>query len=173
MLAACHDRVRRSLALLLRLREHVALNGADERAREAAADVLRYFTLAAPAHHEDEERHVVPALRALGDERSLSTAQRLLDEHGVIRDAWAALQPLLEQVALGRTPARSEFDTASQRFADLHDGHLLLEESIAFPSAEAYVAGQGAPAIAAVGAEMAARRMTGATAVRRPRADFS
>ena len=67
MLSACHDRVRRSLALLGRLCEHVEVHGTDAQACQAAADVLRYFSLAAPAHHEDEERHVVPALYARGD----------------------------------------------------------------------------------------------------------
>src|SRR5262245_29342125 len=93
MLSACHDRVRRSLSLLQRLVEHVQGHGADQRAREAARDVLRYFNVAAPAHHEDEERHVVPALRASGDPEAIAAAQKLLDEHEAIRKAWAELQP--------------------------------------------------------------------------------
>src|SRR5689334_2494815 len=64
MLHACHERVRRSLRLLQRLVAHAQVHGADAQVREAAADVLRYFDLAAPAHHEDEERHLVPRLQA-------------------------------------------------------------------------------------------------------------
>ena len=48
MLEACHERVERSLGLLLRLAEHLVSHGADEQARDAARDVLRYFDLAAP-----------------------------------------------------------------------------------------------------------------------------
>jgi hypothetical protein len=46
LLAGCHDRVRRSLALLQRLVEHVRAHGADAQARSAADDVLRYFDIA-------------------------------------------------------------------------------------------------------------------------------
>ncbi|RYF75253.1 MAG: hemerythrin domain-containing protein, partial [Comamonadaceae bacterium] len=60
MLEACHERVQRTLALLGRLRGHVQAHGADEPARQAARDVLRYFDIAAPLHHEDEELHVFP-----------------------------------------------------------------------------------------------------------------
>ena len=56
MLEACHERVQRSLALLARLIAHVDAHGHDEKSRSAAHDVLRYFELAAPHHHEDEEQ---------------------------------------------------------------------------------------------------------------------
>ena len=68
MLSACHERVQRSLALLQRLQDHLASHGADPQARDAARDVMRYFDIAAPAHHEDEERHVLPVLRAQGED---------------------------------------------------------------------------------------------------------
>jgi hypothetical protein len=42
MLEACHDRVRRSLALLGRLIEHIDRHGHDDKSRGAASDVLRY-----------------------------------------------------------------------------------------------------------------------------------
>ena len=71
MLEACHERVQRSLALLQRLVDHVDRNGHDADSRSAARDVLRYFDIAGPHHHEDEERHVFPPLQqhadALGD----------------------------------------------------------------------------------------------------------
>ena len=66
MLDACHDRVRRSLDLLRRLRDYLRGHGhgCDDSARQAARDVLRYFDIAAPLHHEDEELHVFPPLLA-------------------------------------------------------------------------------------------------------------
>lgn len=60
MLEACHERVQRTLGLLGRLREHVRKQGVDNDARQAARDVLRYFDIAAPLHHQDEELHVFP-----------------------------------------------------------------------------------------------------------------
>lgn len=78
MLLACHERVQRSLDLLLRLQAHVARHGADDEARDAARDVLRYFDIAGPHHHQDEEQHVLPRLRAAGQ---AALAQRLAADH--------------------------------------------------------------------------------------------
>lgn len=158
MLTACHDRVRRSLALLGRLCQHMASHGADSQARQAAADVLRYFSLAAPAHHEDEERHVVPALQARGDVASLRAAQRLLDDHAAIRAGWARLAPLLHGASAGEAPPQAALEAAARQFIDVHDGHLMLEDELAFPAAAEQIARQGEPAIEAMGREMAGRR---------------
>ena len=74
MLEACHDRVRRSLALLRRIVDHVDAHGHDAASRSAVADVLRYFDLAGPHHHEDEEEDLFPAL--------IEKARRLSGQHG-------------------------------------------------------------------------------------------
>ena len=71
MLDACHERVERMLRLLHKLRAHLQASGWDAQATEAARDVLRYFNEAAPRHHEDEERHVFPAVLAAPDAPAL------------------------------------------------------------------------------------------------------
>lgn len=71
MLDACHERVGRMLRLLHKLRAHLQASGWDAQAAEAARDVLRYFNEAAPRHHEDEERHVFPAVLAAPDAPAL------------------------------------------------------------------------------------------------------
>lgn len=157
MLAACHDRVRRSLQLLQRLVEHLQTSGADAMAQDAARDVLRYFTLAAPAHHEDEERHLVPLLLAAGEPRARDAALRMLDDHAEIRSAWQTLDPLLQGVAAGTLPDLAELRAAAERFCDLHRDHLRLEDEFAFPEAQGRI-GADAQAMAAMGEEMAARR---------------
>ena len=82
MLDACHDRVRRSLDLLERLRAYLQDKGCDDSARQAARDVLRYFDIAAPLHHEDEELHVFPPLLAQGgDERLAALVRQLQRDH--------------------------------------------------------------------------------------------
>ena len=158
MLSACHDRVRRSLALLGRLCDHLARNGVDVQARHAAADVLRYFSIAAPAHHEDEERHIVPALQARGDEASLRSAQRMLDDHFAIRTGWARLAPLLHGVNAGDAPQDAALEAAAREFIAMHDDHLMLEDELAFPAAAEQIAGEGSQAVDAMGREMAGRR---------------
>lgn len=77
MLEACHERVQRTLALLQRLRAHVLEHGADVPAQQAARDVLRYFDIAAPLHHEDEELHVFPLLLAQGSPDVAALVRRL------------------------------------------------------------------------------------------------
>src|SRR3954469_13803016 len=88
MLRACHERVERMLALLQRLREHMRTQGADEQARQAARDVMRYFDTAAPQHHLDEELHVFPALLALGDEVVSQLVRRLQQDHVQMEAQW-------------------------------------------------------------------------------------
>ena len=62
MLQACHERIEAQLALLARLRTHLAEHGVDQAAQEAIAGIQRYFTLAAPLHHQDEEEDLFPAM---------------------------------------------------------------------------------------------------------------
>jgi hemerythrin-like domain-containing protein len=160
MLEGCHERVARMLGLLGRLETHLREQGADVQARQAAADVLRYFDIAAPAHHEDEERHVLPELRADGRPEWLALAARLHDEHERMSTAWGALRPALAALAEGRWPdtGAAQQDEAFDRwraFAALYDGHIEAEHGVAFPAAAARL---DAGRRAAMGAEMAARR---------------
>src|SRR5688572_13964647 len=91
MLEACHERVRRSLDLLRRLVEHLQTVGHDADARSAAHDVWRYFEMAAPAHHADEERHVLPRLRATGELWLTDVARRLQADHDALDGVWQQL----------------------------------------------------------------------------------
>lgn len=153
MLAACHERVRRSLDLLQRLRAHVARHGVDEQARGASADVLRYFDLAGPAHHEDEERHVLPRLRSAG---MTELAARLQADHAEMARLWALLRQPLQAWAAG-DPAELPGDIL-QSYIDLYATHMPLEEERAFPAAAADL---GDDALKSMGNEMAARRQGG------------
>lgn len=157
MLSACHDRVRRSLALLGRLVEHVAAQGHDEASRSAARDVLRYFDLAAPHHHEDEERHVFPALLARGDAALAADIARLQADHLRMAALWQALRPRLQAWAEATAPAPGDAPVraAADAFRAIYADHLELEDQRVFPAAHAAV---DAATQAAMGAEMAARR---------------
>ncbi len=160
LLDACHERVRRSLALLERLGAHLCAHGADAAARGAAQDVLRYFGQAAPAHHEDEERHVLPLLQASGDAELQALARRLLDDHAGIRRAWSALEAQLQALVAGAPVEADSMLAAAADFVRAHDGHLEREDGLAFPAAARLLAAQPGPAqhLAAMGREMAARR---------------
>ncbi|MEK8049238.1 hemerythrin domain-containing protein [Ideonella sp. DXS22W] len=157
MLTACHERVARTLALLGRLLAHWHQNGADEASRSAAADVWRYFEIAAPQHHLDEERHLVPRLQASADPALQAAAARLLADHALFRDLWSRLGPALQALRDGAEPAPGWVDDA-RAFIDRHqgpDGHLALEDGLVFPAARQAMPEADWPAM---GAEMAARR---------------
>lgn len=160
LLAGCHDRVRRSLALLQRLAAHVAGNGIDAPARSAAHDVLRYFDLAAPLHHQDEERHIVPRLQASADPALQAAAVQMLAEHGRIEALWQALrlelQALIDAVDGPHTgPAQARLQTLADAFVAVHQPHLALEDGLVFPSVADLV---DAAERQTMGAEMAQRR---------------
>jgi hemerythrin-like domain-containing protein len=114
---------------------------------------MRYFDRAAPAHHEDEERHVLPRLRALG---LAALADRLHAEHAAMSAAWQALLPSLLLVAdRQRPPSVNTLAAAWADFARLYAGHLAAEDELAFPAA---MESLDAAVLQAIGAEMAARR---------------
>lgn len=158
MLHACHGRVQRTLALLQRLGEHLATHGsedADGQARDAAADVQRYFDLAAPLHHDDEERHVFPALRAAGQ---AALADALHAEHGQMALLWPGIRADLQAVQAGHAPQGPALAAARRRwaeFAALYARHIQAEEAQAYPGARSRL---GLPEQAAMGRDMARRR---------------
>lgn len=157
MLDACHDRVRRSLDLLERLRAYLQDKGCDDSARQAARDVLRYFDIAAPLHHEDEELHVFPPLLAQGgDERLAALVRQLQRDHVRMAERWAEARQPLEQLAQGALQAFAPaHEAVLDRFADCYADHLRHEDDSIYPAARALL---DMDAQQAMGREMAVRR---------------
>jgi len=144
------------------------VHGCDEQARGAAGDVLRYFDIAAPAHHLDEERHVFPVLERSGDPQLGAVAQRLRADHLQITAAWADLRAVLQQVAASDAVVPDALPALAQGFIDLHSEHLRLEDDCAFVQARAAVDAQ---TLARMGQEMAQRRGVAPTPAQRQSAD--
>ena len=156
MLHACHERMQRMLALLQRLRDHMRKHGADDQARDAARDVMRYFDMAAPQHHQDEELHVFPPLLAKGDPATLDLVCRLQQDHLQMEARWVVARRVLAAVAAGRLPALAGADeVALDAFASLYADHIAAEEQVAYPAASALLDADG---LAAMGREMSGRR---------------
>jgi hemerythrin-like domain-containing protein len=160
MLQACHERVERMLRLLQRLRAHLRSVGCDEQARQAARDIMRYFDQAAPAHHEDEERHVFPALRAAGE--LAETVDRLQREHREMSSLWLRVRELLARVegaeaANGGTwqPFSADEEGVLVHYAALYEWHLAAENELVYPAAALRL---NAAEQAAMGEEMSVRR---------------
>ncbi|MBF9266278.1 hemerythrin domain-containing protein [Paracidovorax cattleyae] len=158
MLHACHERVQRTLGLLERLRTHLRAQGCDAQAREAARDVLRYFDIAAPLHHEDEELHVFPPLLAQGAAPVVELVRELQREHAAMAMLWPRARVPLAAVAGGEpgaAPLSREQERALDDFAALYAGHIDREEAVAYPEALGLLP---EAALGGMGQEMARRR---------------
>ncbi|MEO5606294.1 MAG: hemerythrin domain-containing protein [Polaromonas sp.] len=141
MLATCHDRVERMLALQARLCQHLLAKGCDDQARQAARDVMRYFDIAAPLHHQDEELHVFPPLLAGLDATLRERVQRLMQDHRQMETAWANARRTLAAVADGATEGWTPLEPAQldalAQFAGLYRRHLDDENTFVYPAAQA------------------------------------
>lgn len=140
MLKACHERIRRQCATLEKLVEHLPVHGADVQAQQAATNVMRYFDTAGRNHHADEEENLFPLLVQMSEAAQDNLGERiasLLAEHQVLDRNWAALRPLLADIAAGR-PAplgRPQVDA----FASAYRQHTAREEAEILPYAEQHL----------------------------------
>ena len=151
MLLACHERVERMLALLERLALHLQRSGADEQALDAAKQLMRYFDLAAPAHHEEEERHVIPLLA-----KSLpGLARQLLDEQQQMTQQWQRLRTDLFALSAQTGASASPPAARWSPFVALYRRHMLTEEKLAFVTVRPQLS---EPDLQVMSHEMAQRR---------------
>lgn len=165
MLEACHERVQRSLQLLQKLQAYLLTNGHDTSAAQAAQDVLRYFNVAAPLHHQDEELHVFPRLLALGDAALSTAVQQLIADHRVMEAAWAPAAAVLRHIAhkaKGSSverwqPLDAPQTHALQSFAALYGPHISIEERLVYPRARALLLPQE---LQTMSADMVRRRVS-------------
>ncbi len=151
LLVACHDKVRRFAGLTLRLRDHVLTKGPDQQAQEAAQSILRYFNIAAPLHHDDEEVDLFPALRQMAIDELDQCMMQLQAEHTELAALWQSLQAWLTATAGGQPhPAP---DTVAA-FAQRYQAHAQREEDEVYPFASRLTSEQ----IGRISAAMVARR---------------
>jgi pyridoxamine 5'-phosphate oxidase len=137
VLKHCHGRIRKQLATLEKLLEHLPHHGADEQARQAAAAVLKYFDKAAHLHHDDEEHDLLPMLLATAqgaDAAALhAIAPLILQEHKDMDALWQDLHEQLRAVADGSATVLSE--SGARRFVALYLAHMEREEGTVAPMA--------------------------------------
>lgn len=159
MLEACHERVQRSLALLARLMDHIDASGHDAASRSAAADLLRYFDIAAPLHHEDEEKHVFPALLDSTDAGLLDAISTLQRDHERMAVLWSRLRVALLcwRDDAAAPPIAAATRALAREFMACYDAHIATEEQRVYPAARLRFDAAG---LARIGAEMQARRRT-------------
>jgi hemerythrin-like domain-containing protein len=157
MLSACHGRVEDQCQTLLRLVAHLAANGPDQAAREAAQNVMRYFDTSARHHHADEEEDLFPALLQSAPQAGLAALRELIHalqaQHRRLEQAWAQLRPKLEAILPGTSPGLDADEVG--RLVELYRSHIAREEEELLPLAARIL---GAAQLDGVGRAMRARR---------------
>ena len=152
VLRACHRRMERQLATLVRLRKHIPANHSDDDAQIAALAIMRYFDTSARDHHADEEASLLPRLVA-ADPQLARVAESLAREHDDLEARWRRLRPLLASIAARRgahLPVK-----AIDAFRAGYAGHIEREEATVLARAAEIL---DAATLADIGAEMAERR---------------
>lgn len=137
MLAACHGRVERQCATLRRLVPHLAAHGANQEARTAATNVLRYFDTSAKDHHADEEVDLFPALIESMAGSDAICIRELVDaltaDHRALEAAWRHLRSVLERIAGGESVLLASDKV--EAFVGLYERHIEREERDLLPMA--------------------------------------
>ena len=159
MLAACHQKVRHFARLSSQLAVYLDNKGADAMAQETARNILRYFDIAGPLHHQDEEQDLFPALRAAARASGDAPAARALcgaidevqAEHVVLDGLWADVRNWLERVELGYPDQAPE---GVEIFAVQYPMHAGREEAEIYVHASLLTESQ----LARIGRRMSERR---------------
>ncbi|MFX1766640.1 hemerythrin domain-containing protein [Paraburkholderia sp. A1RI-2L] len=156
MLKACHERIAAQCATLGKLAAYLPSHGADTQAQQAARTIMRYFDIAGPHHHADEEQDLFPVLIEASERLHSPVGERiasLLDEHRNLEASWAQLRTVLADIAEGRT--RLLEPVLASDFVDAYRSHIALEEREIFPFAQACLDRQQ---LARLSANMVSRR---------------
>lgn len=151
MLYACHGKVERFCAQLLRLPDYLAQHGYDDAVRGSVRQIRTYFTQAAPLHHDDEECDFFPALLQYAPQ-ARDTVAELERQHNSLSAAWAALSA--ELAALENGVSGSLKPQTAQDFSDAYRRHIALEEPLFELGRQVLPAAR----LAQMGQVMAARR---------------
>jgi len=142
MLIVCHERVQRMLDLLDRARMHALTKGCDANLNSAFTDVMRYFDLAAPQHHLDEELHVFPIVLAKGNQSQKELVAVLIQDHETMAHLWQSVRSILSEVLQTPRdlPVFSHRDNALiDDFRNAYAKHISNEELSIYPASTEYM----------------------------------
>jgi hemerythrin-like domain-containing protein len=153
MLEACHERIRHYSTLLVKLAVHLDRHGVDSEAINAAQAVLRYFDVAAPLHHADEEQDLFPALLTHGGDGLSEKIRALEAEHVELDALWAELRSKLGLIVSGAPAVLSREE--ARHFFTRYFAHAAREETEIYPYADTLLDNA---TLADIGRRMASRR---------------
>jgi iron-sulfur cluster repair protein YtfE (RIC family) len=154
-LDACHRQTFSMLDELSALVTKLEHDGLDAESRVRAAKIAAFFSTTAREHHEDEERHIFPALVKGAKPEIVQAVLRLQQDHDWLEEGWFEIAPHVQAIAAGR----ASYDIETMRegvavLAALYHDHIELEESFIYPEARARMPSDGQREM---GREMAVR----------------
>ncbi len=152
LLRACHERVFKHCDTLVNLAAHLADKGLDQDAKEAAAQVHKYFSVAGKHHHQDEEQDLFPRL-ARQSLKLADMVHRFKLDHEKLDAMWAELEPLLARPA--KIEDTDTFMTLAQQYADAYSDHARRENEDLLDMAQHIF---GSDELKQIGEKMAERR---------------
>jgi hemerythrin-like domain-containing protein len=156
VLDACHRRMLGAVDALEQIAASVDRDGVTDAVRATAAAIADFLSNTVRRHHEDEDRHVFPALAAGGDPQIAQAVLRLEQDHGWLEEDWLELEPHVQAIASGYgTFDKETLCQGVPVFAALLRDHIALEEAVIYPQARARL---GKMARREMGREMARRR---------------
>ena len=127
MLYACHSKVKRFCKQLRILPEYLAKNGINQAVKNDVQQIIHYFNLSAPLHHDDEECDFFPALVRV-QPQAQSDIDELESQHELLHQNWALLSAQLEALVAGE---RNDVDAELiARFIAGYDVHIAIEEPL-------------------------------------------
>jgi hemerythrin-like domain-containing protein len=133
LLLACHRRIEKHCDTLQRMPKHLEKHGVDSDLQTAITRILRYFSLAGPAHHADEELGLFPWLLARPDFPGALRAplRNLVDQHRQLETAWQNLSEDLNDLIVTEKPRALRLEP----FVIMNRAHIALEDGEIFPLA--------------------------------------
>lgn len=164
LLSDCHRRIENFLGVLLKVADDAAGQPLTASQREAIEVSLRYFSVAAPRHTQDEENSLFPRMRHSQD-LDVRTAMAKIDaleaDHRRADAAHAEVDDLARRWLNNGSldPAEtSRLTDVLKRLRMLYQEHIQIEDKEIFPLAGRVLSSDE---IATIGREMAGRRGLG------------
>ena len=151
MLYACHGRVKNFCRQLRILPDYLEKNGVNRAVKNDVQQILNYFNIAAPLHHDDEEKDFFPALINVAPQAQVDVDE-LEYQHIKLHENWTALSAQLTAL-IQETSATVDSHLIAQFIAG-YDVHIALEEPLFEMGKQLIPAEQ----LEAMGKIMAARR---------------
>lgn len=134
VLDVCHRHTLVALGRLAALVTALRRGEAEADVRALAREVHAHFEGGARLHHEDEERHVFPALLDRGDAGIAQAVHRLRQDHRWLEQDWREIGPQLDAIAGGQSWVDVDaLHEAVRVFTALSHDHIALEEAYIYP----------------------------------------